>query len=194
MKNYILKDENAVYYECGFSCDNEIYLRLGEESIFITDGRYSVEAAEKLKHTQIVKARDVVAEAAKLLQKYRIKKLHFDPNDFTVAEYDKLKNSKYTHFEAAPDFSKRDGSSKRPKRSNCSKRRHGWERRRSHSSPPISGVMASIRTKNVSFSSVPRDSAISANTLSVSNRSSPSMKMPPNRMRCLRIRNLKSVP
>lgn len=107
MKNYILKDENAVYYECGFSCDNEIYLRLGEESIFITDGRYSVEAAEKLKHTQIVKARDVVAEAAKLLQKYRIKKLHFDPNDFTVAEYDKLKNSKYTHFEAAPDFSKK---------------------------------------------------------------------------------------
>lgn len=115
MKNFILQDENAVYYECGFSCDNEIYLRFGEESIFITDARYRVEAAEKLKGVQIVEARDVVAEAAKQLQKHRIKKLHYDPNDFTVAQFEKLKASKYTYFEPVPNFSQKKRIIKTPK-------------------------------------------------------------------------------
>ncbi len=115
MKNFILKDENAVYYECGFSCDNEIYLQFGSEAIFITDARYTVEAAQKLKGVQIVEARDVVKEAAKQLQKHRIKKLHYDPNEFSVAELEKLKESKYTYFEPAPDFSKRKRIIKTPK-------------------------------------------------------------------------------
>ena len=105
MTNYILKNENAVYYECGFSCDNEIYLQLGKDRFFITDSRYTIEAREKLRNIEIVEARDVVAMAAELLQKHKIKKLHFDPNEFTVAEFEKLKNSKYTYFEAAPNFS-----------------------------------------------------------------------------------------
>ena len=37
MKNFILRDENAIYYECKFSCDNVIYLNLGDEKYFITD-------------------------------------------------------------------------------------------------------------------------------------------------------------
>lgn len=115
MKNYILQDENAVYYECGFSCDNEIFLKLGEDSFFITDTRYTLEAGETLsKKTQIVEARDVVAEAAKLLQKYRIKKLHYDPGDFTVAQFEKLKASKYTYFEPAPNFSQQKRIVKTP--------------------------------------------------------------------------------
>jgi Xaa-Pro aminopeptidase len=105
MTNYILKNENAVYYECGFSCDNEIYLRFGDDRFFITDARYTTEAKEKLRGTKIVEARNVVEEAAKLLQQNKIKKLHFDPNEFTVAEFEKLKESKYTHFEPAPNFS-----------------------------------------------------------------------------------------
>ena len=35
--NYMLKDENAIYYECGYSCDNALYLRFGKEAYFITD-------------------------------------------------------------------------------------------------------------------------------------------------------------
>ncbi len=107
MKNFILKNENAVYYECGYSCDNEIFLRLGDSQFFITDGRYVVDAREHLQNTELIEARDVVAEAAKMLQKHRIKKLHYDPNDFTVAEFEKLKASKYTYFEPAPDFSRK---------------------------------------------------------------------------------------
>ncbi len=107
MTNYILKNENAVYYECGFSCDNEIFLQFGSERFFITDARYTTEAKEKLRGIKIVEARDVVKKAAELLQKHKIKKLHYDPNDFTVAAFEKLKASKYTYFEPAPDFSKR---------------------------------------------------------------------------------------
>jgi len=105
MTNYILKDENAVYYECGFSCDNEIFLQLGSDRFFITDARYTVEAKEKLRGIKIVEARDVVQQAAQLLAEHKIKKLHFDPGDFTVAEFEKLKTSKYTYFEPAPNFS-----------------------------------------------------------------------------------------
>ena len=116
MKNFILKDENAVYYECGFSCDNEIFLQFGSERFFITDSRYTLEAGEKLaENVQVVEARDVVAEAAKMLQKYRIKKLHYDPGDFTVAQFEKLKASKYTYFEPAPDFSRKKRIIKTPK-------------------------------------------------------------------------------
>ena len=38
MKNYILQNENAVYYECKYSCDNCIYINIENESFFITDG------------------------------------------------------------------------------------------------------------------------------------------------------------
>ncbi len=37
--NYMLKNENAIYYECGYSCDNALFLRLGKEAFFITDSR-----------------------------------------------------------------------------------------------------------------------------------------------------------
>ncbi len=106
MTNYILKDENAVYYECGFSCDNEIYLKFGEDSFFLTDARYTIEAKEKIKKAQVIEAKNLFEEAAKLLQKHKIRKLHFDPTELSVKEFETLKNSKYTYFEPAPNFSR----------------------------------------------------------------------------------------
>ena len=44
MKNYILQNENSVYFECGYSCDNVIFLSLSDENFFITDARYEIEA------------------------------------------------------------------------------------------------------------------------------------------------------
>ncbi len=46
MRNFILKDENAVFYECGYSCDNEIYISICGENFFITDARYSIESTK----------------------------------------------------------------------------------------------------------------------------------------------------
>jgi len=42
--NFILKDENAIYYEIGYSCDNALLLSLGDEKFFFTDSRYALEA------------------------------------------------------------------------------------------------------------------------------------------------------
>ncbi len=44
MKNYILKNENAIFYECGYSCDNVIFIKIHNESFFITDARYTIES------------------------------------------------------------------------------------------------------------------------------------------------------
>jgi len=51
--NFIHRDESAIYYESGYSCDNAIFIKLGSESFFITDGRYEIEAKEKVQKSYI---------------------------------------------------------------------------------------------------------------------------------------------
>ena len=53
--NFILKNENAIYYECNFSCDNVTFLSLGSEKFFITDARYTIEAKEYAKIVKLLK-------------------------------------------------------------------------------------------------------------------------------------------
>ena len=104
MKNYILKDENAVYYECGFSCDNEIFIKLGSESYFITDSRYTLEAEASIKNAQVIEAKkDLISTAKKLLK--NIKEISFDPNDWSVADFAKLSQDLKMSFKHAPNFS-----------------------------------------------------------------------------------------
>jgi Xaa-Pro aminopeptidase len=108
MISYILKNENAVYHECGFSCDNELFLKLGSEAFFITDPRYTTEAKEKVKDAEVIEApRDLFAEAKKILKNSGIKKVFYDPNDFSVAGFDKLKNSLKITFKKSPNFSQK---------------------------------------------------------------------------------------
>ncbi len=54
--NYILRNENAIYYECGYSSDNALYLRLGSEAWLITDSRYTVEACEQVRDAEVIEA------------------------------------------------------------------------------------------------------------------------------------------
>lgn len=108
MTNYILKDENAVYYECGFSCDNEIFIKLGSEAYFITDPRYTIEAQEKVKNAEVIIAqRDLTSVAKKILKESKIKKLYYNPSDFTVGEFEKIKRSLKITFKSAPNFSQK---------------------------------------------------------------------------------------
>ncbi|PLY07847.1 MAG: X-Pro aminopeptidase [Arcobacter sp.] len=106
MKNYILLDENAVYYECGFSCDNVIFLRLGNESIFITDPRYTVEAKEYAKNCQVIESSNFIEDTKKILKKAKIKKISFDPNDFKLSFYQNLTKNLKIEFVAKENFSK----------------------------------------------------------------------------------------
>ena len=103
--NYMLKDENAIYYECGYSCDNALYLRLGLEAYFITDGRYTIDAREHVKGAKVVINGDLYGEAVKLLKKAKVKKVVFDPKEWSVAGFEKVTSQTKITFKAEPDFS-----------------------------------------------------------------------------------------
>lgn len=106
MKNYILLDENAVYYECGFSCDNVVYLKLGSEAFFITDSRYTIEAKEFAKNCNIIESPNLVEATKEILRKNKIKKLIFDPNDFKLSFYQNLTKDLKIQFIPTLNFSK----------------------------------------------------------------------------------------
>ncbi len=108
LHNYILRNENAVYYECGFSCDNVIFLRLGSEAFFITDPRYTLEAKEYVNGAEVIEAaRDLNEKAVEILKAASIKELYFDSNDWSVAAFEKLTHTLDITFTPAPNFSQK---------------------------------------------------------------------------------------
>jgi len=105
MMNYMLKDENAIYYECGYSCDNALYLRLGKEAFFITDSRYTIDAKEHVKDAEVVIDRDLYGRAAEILRRAKVKKVIFDPKEWSVAGFEVLTSKTKVQFKPDPDFS-----------------------------------------------------------------------------------------
>ncbi len=103
--NYMLKNENAIYYECGYSCDNALYLSLGSHAYFITDSRYTIEAEEQVCGAQVVIDGDLYGRAAKLLRRSKVKQVMFDPKEWSVAGFEKIRSGCKTYFKATADFS-----------------------------------------------------------------------------------------
>ena len=101
----MLKDENAIYYECGYSCDNALYLSLGSEAFFITDSRYTIDAQEHVQGARVVINGDLYGEALKILKKAKVRKVIFDPKEWTVAGFEKLSSQSKITFVHALDFS-----------------------------------------------------------------------------------------
>lgn len=101
----MLKDENAIYYECGYSCDNALYLSLGSEAYFITDSRYTLDANEHVKQAHIIINGDLYGEAVKLLKHAKIKKIVFDPKEWTVDGFERIRSKVKLEFKAVLDFS-----------------------------------------------------------------------------------------
>jgi len=107
MRNYILQNENAVYYECGYSCDNCIYINLNNESFFITDARYEIDAKQNIKNnSEIFITNDLIKQAQDILKKSKIKKIVFDPNDFSYFAFSMLSENLKINFKQKPNFSK----------------------------------------------------------------------------------------
>ena len=106
MKNFILQNENAIYFECKFSCDNVIFLNLNDEKYFITDARYVTEAKEYAKNCQVIESSNLLETTKEILKKNKIKKIIFDPNDFTYTTYIKLSEHLKTQFIEKANFSK----------------------------------------------------------------------------------------
>lgn len=106
MKNYILQNENAVYFECGYSCDNVIFISIGGDNYFITDARYEIEAKLMAKNCEVIITNDLIGQSKEILKKNKIKKISFDPNDFSLFAYEKLKDELQLQFVQKPNFSK----------------------------------------------------------------------------------------
>ena len=105
--NYIVKDENAIYYECGFSSDNALFLKLGSEAFFITDSRYRVEAEALVQGATVIIEGDLYGEARKLIKKSKVKKVSYDPKEWNIFAFEKLRKDLKTKFKEVPDFSHR---------------------------------------------------------------------------------------
>mgnify|MGYP000331818338 CR=1 FL=1 len=78
MKNFILQNENAIYFECKFSCDNVIFLNLGDDKYFITDARYTTEAKEYAKNCEVIESSNLIETTKEILKKNKIKKKHHE--------------------------------------------------------------------------------------------------------------------
>ena len=106
MLNYILKNENAIYYECGYSCDNVIFINFSDESFFITDARYKIDAQLNVKSSKVIISNDLIKSLIKIIKKAKIKKILFDPFDFDVSSFNKLKSNIKTQLIPKKNFSK----------------------------------------------------------------------------------------
>jgi len=106
MNNFILLNENAIYYECNYSCDNVVFLSLGSENFFITDSRYEIEAKLLAKNCEIIISDNLIKSIRKILKKISIKKLYIDSHEFSVAKYEALKKDLNIKFIQKPFFSK----------------------------------------------------------------------------------------
>ena len=106
MKNFILKDENAVFHECGYGCDNAIFLSLGGRKIFLTDARYSIEARELCQDTEVIEVeRNLIKDARLFLRKAGVKELSYNPYDFSAGEWGALSKGLGIRFKARANFS-----------------------------------------------------------------------------------------
>jgi len=107
--HFILCNENAIYYECGYSNDNCIYLSLGSERYLITDSRYTLDASTSLKKsspdTAVVIDRDLAKRAAKLIVRSKVRKISFDPKEWDYYRITRIQESTRLKWVAKPDFS-----------------------------------------------------------------------------------------
>ena len=87
--DYILNGENEIYYECGWSSDNAIFLSAGGNRYIITDGRYTLEAKENA-DAEVIETRDLLQKARELILKHRVKKITVDPLKWDYDSYKKL--------------------------------------------------------------------------------------------------------
>lgn len=108
MEGFIIQDESALYFETGYSCDNAIFIALGEKGYFITDGRYETEAKENIKHDkfdiEIQITRDLIRNARSILKNCKKANIVYNPLDFSVYAFEKLSANLSVKFIAKPNF------------------------------------------------------------------------------------------
>ncbi len=107
--NFITTNESAIFYECGYSCDNAILLVLGSEKFFITDSRYTQEARElegKSKNTKAIITPKLLDSVIEILNKTtsKNKKLIYDTSDMSIQTYNVLSSKTKYQLKAKSSF------------------------------------------------------------------------------------------
>jgi Xaa-Pro aminopeptidase len=103
--NFIVTNEAALLYEAGFSCDNGIFLSLGKEKYFLTDGRYTLDANEGVKGAVVIVAHDIVSRAATLIRLSGAQTLFIDPKEWSVAKWEIIAKKSGAKLISKPSFS-----------------------------------------------------------------------------------------
>lgn len=90
---FITNNQNAMFYECGFSCDNAIFFKNDKQSFFITDSRYTLEAKENIKdkNIEVITSSDLIADLIKVAN--NVKKIIFDPSQISIESYNKMSDT-----------------------------------------------------------------------------------------------------
>ncbi|MGP1450513.1 MAG: M24 family metallopeptidase [Wolinella sp.] len=104
MNYYLTRDESALYYECGYSCDNAILLRFGDERFFITDARYTLEARGAIKNSEVIESGDLIQSARNLLRTKAPRKMIYNPLELSVGFLERLSRGLGVIFTQKPNF------------------------------------------------------------------------------------------
>ena len=112
--NFITTSQSSQYYECGYSCDNALFLDLDGSRFFVTDTRYTQEATEAIKNAVVVESAQILQEAARLIKKSSVKSLVLDPKEFSLFQYETLSTGLDLNIVRKPDFMLIKRAIKRP--------------------------------------------------------------------------------
>lgn len=102
--NYILKNENAIFYECNYSCDNCFFIKVGSEAYFITDSRYTIDANENIKNAIVIESNNLIKSAKSILKNLK-STLFYNPKELSISDIEELKKLKNLNLRAKKDFS-----------------------------------------------------------------------------------------
>ncbi len=114
MVNRIHRDESALYYLCGYSCDNAILLIAGSQRWFVTDGRYRLEAETLVRDAEVIIDQDLPKRIAKIIKKYNIRKITYDPKEWNCYAFEKIKSKTNVAWKLKPDLSHKERIIKTP--------------------------------------------------------------------------------
>jgi len=104
--NFILRDENAILFEAGYSCDNAIFAEFAGVKYLFTDARYAIEARSAVnKGICVIESGDLIHDLRLLIRKEKIKEIAFNPQEFTLFEFEKISKFLNVNFAQIPALS-----------------------------------------------------------------------------------------
>ncbi|PAF52697.1 M24 family metallopeptidase [Helicobacter sp. 13S00477-4] len=93
-ESFLTINENAQYFECGYSCDHALFLKIGEDKFFITDSRYTLEAKQNIfKNIEVLEAGNLFVTAASIINKSVSNVVVYDPAQVTLNDFENLKST-----------------------------------------------------------------------------------------------------